>query len=178
MPSNKKPRTKKELRIAIAKDVLLRLRTNKLIPASGVYVGMSYGAKAFAEANGSLQASQCLDTLTNNCRVCALGATFVSYVSIKNKISVMDFATIQQARREELLHKAFTFSQLYDIERCFEGWNDGYLWVECYPTARERMQAIMKNIIRNDGTFKPEKEPKVQRYSKKLEKLEKQECNT
>ena len=160
--------TKKELRIAIAKDVLLRLRKKSFIPSKGIYLAVSGEAEHFARNNKNQQAQENLDTLTKNCRVCAIGSLFVGFVAVKNNTSNIefihsdDFHLIARATEE-----VFSKQELETIENYYEDWRGSYGWLECYQDNRQRMRAIMKNIIRNDGTFEPEKEPKVHKLLQK-----------
>lgn len=158
---------KKELRIAIAKDVLKRLRGKKLIPLQGTYVRPANRVFDLFDDEDSQQsqAQKHLDKLTDGCRVCALGAMFCSYVALKNKAKVFEFLNSDSFYDVEYrLKQAFSYSQLELIEGAFEGtWiqresqlenaDEIMAFVDKYACPRERMRAIMKNIIKNDGTF-------------------------
>lgn len=156
--------TKKELRIAVAKDVLKSLRI--LLVTPGVYVKTVEVRPItnFISTNSQKSASN----LQKHCKVCALGACFLSLVKIDNKF---DFASNVEAVDEysfkryvepgalfRRLEKVFSAPQLYLIEAAFEDWDpDLVVFAPDITAPTDRLRAIMKNIIANDGTFKPPK---------------------
>lgn len=121
------------------------------------------------------------DKLTK-CYVCALGSLFVSAIDKYNhtKLSTENAHFLTEAKESKInpLLKWFTAKQLFLIESTFEGglggWSDSAgdvfsnkelnRWYEVgenaveryydkYPDPTKRLVAIMKNIIRNKGTF-------------------------
>ena len=121
------------------------------------------------------------DKLTK-CYVCALGSLFVSAIDKYNhtKLNTENTQFLTETKEPKInpLLKWFTAKQLFLIENAFEngcgGWQDREtnvfsnkgldLWYEYgvfaverfyykYPDPTKRLVAIMKNIIRNKGTF-------------------------
>jgi hypothetical protein len=93
------------------------------------------------------------------CRVCALGGMFISYAKLFNKVN----AGAPKKPAESPLLEFFTQDQLILIEEYFEGWNTDLAEENLvqhtdwrYSPAKDRLKLIMKNIIKNDGTFCPE----------------------
>jgi len=108
------------------------------------------------------------------CRVCALGACFLSVIKLDNKF-LGSWRDLIRAGEEisDRLGDFFDMDQLKLIENAFElgrGWftSDGSVnrlegldvtravqFGERYDKDENRLKAIMKNIIKNGGTFKP-----------------------
>ncbi len=113
-----------------------------------------------------------------SCTVCALGACFVSAVKRVDKLklgalvgetdedgrlyNVLGTAEGGWGAISKYLGKFFTKKQLELIETAFErggghthaGWKAEDFWWQ-YDNDQDRMVAIMKNIIKNNGTFVP-----------------------
>lgn len=147
-------------RVAIARDVLKALRLQKLIPSTGTYV--------FQVAPGDN--GQSLDG--GKCTVCALGGLFACATDrgVGSLRTVLGNNSFLAAPIRATLGQFFSWEQLGYIEAAFEmraGWaavegTDPYaLLPRAYEAAEwctgwaaeERMVAIMRNIIRNGGTF-------------------------
>lgn len=110
-----------------------------------------------------------------NCQVCALGSMFISAVNLYDDIKFKADDACASAAFEDLdkspLKKYFSVHELKIIEAAFEG-NDGchfddlsgkdaavaFAYHEIFKTHKDRLSAIMKNIIRNNGVFKPDQE--------------------
>jgi hypothetical protein len=165
-----------EKRVVIAKDVLEQLRTQKFIAKCGAYVDdQIHNLDVFwpAEYGASLQAAL---PKVKNCKVCALGAVFMSKVNKFNRFNVGDSLNSEDLRAN--LKGIFSYAQLFLIEAAFEGdGNDaGAYYVRGCPEdvsgaltdkdrraafefcrrhedADTRLKAIMRNIVRNKGTF-------------------------
>jgi hypothetical protein len=165
--------TKAELRVQVAKDVLRHLATGKIKPSyCGQYMAV-YGA---TNVNAMRDLRRILKQPEANCSVCALGALFVAEVIRRN-----DFLT--QSSDSELLmgssdemrgrlERVFTRRQLLQVERAYEGYgcpgnvlaelgnaSVNNAWSEEWLGDEQRLEAIMRSIIRNDGAFhsKPSK---------------------
>jgi hypothetical protein len=183
--------TKTEKKIAIAKDVLKHIKHFKKITQG------EYGCVSMEEnLPGDDSAQLHIDKITKNCETCALGACFVSYIRLYNKVKIDDFIirnddiahTIEFDYNDNIFHKLksiFTQNQLDEIESAFElrdmgdehhFGDDGYEIDEDrfqdaiqfgyqYSTPSDRLAAIMKNIVKNNGKFVP-----VVSKSKKLVK--------
>lgn len=144
-----------ETRILIAKDVLKSLKSNHIRPSPGTYL-WSEALRSFQ--NPSIVGKQVCELLKSQpCEVCAIGALFVGQVERFNKLKFTKDLYSDDLRAE--LIKAFSMPQLLLIEAAFEGWSegkfDGAAFATKYPDSTKRMEAIMRNIIRNNGTFKP-----------------------
>jgi hypothetical protein len=166
--------SKAEMRVTIAKDALQQLKAEKIIAVSGSY----YGTELIDELDKmvvkdddnkkyKVQAQPFLKKRVNPCRVCAKGALFLSAVRKYNK------ATLDDVMCEDLrvADKIFGSRQFDQIEAAFEQWEttknrfglaaDGVDSITAcafgmkYEDERERLEAILKNIIKNNGTFKP-----------------------
>lgn len=153
--------TKAEKRVAIAKDVIAQIEVRRLVPKNMTFLDIP-------EAPESLEndANELRDVLLTvpTCEVCAKGALFVCAVERMDKLTVGQYTI--GADRDYML-KLFTPKQWDLIESAFEGWSsifvDGMIvntpkvekFSDQYPDPADRMVAIMKNIIKNHGTFKP-----------------------
>lgn len=162
--------TKTELRIAIAKDVIKSLR--RITPTTGVYVGTKNDAKVLkiVELNKG-DSKKIAEKVKSYCKVCALGACFISAVAVDNK---WDFEkeditdSYSDFQLNERLSKIFTRDQMGLIEAAFEcadhgmfvntdlkKYNAAVAFGKKFKTPRSRLKAIMENIIENNGIFKP-----------------------
>jgi hypothetical protein len=145
--------TNSQKRVAIAKDALQWIRLGALTPTKGTYLrpqlhptlALDYPERAAVQAN----------TLNwGACQCCALGAIFISKVNRFDNCSAMDFQSFVGQSR--MMDGIFDYIDLDRIETAFEGWaDDMYGWVKKYPDAKPRLMAILCNIIRNKGDFKP-----------------------
>lgn len=113
----------------------------------------------------------------NGCTVCGVGSCLVSLVKFTNNVNFFDLLQGDSDIWKRLT-KYFSLSQLHMIEAIFED-NSGYGTTKAislgyspsekiaeelnqcratllYPFEKnERLIAIMNNIVRNNGTFKP-----------------------
>lgn len=193
-----KEMTKSEKRVAIARDVLLQLRTNKYVPKLGVWVSSEEDLIRPGDENKQLQ-----EVLKGKvCQVCAVGSVFVSAVRLFNRLKCKDaverfrlnsngtiYGVVNEVGFDEAevyLDRFFSDHQIVLMEIAFEKGNGRYCFSassfeyalrsggydETYLRARyhrycalkfglqyksntDRMKAIMKNIIRNKGEFRP-----------------------
>lgn len=166
--------TPAQKRVAIAADVLSRLEVAMLIPHSGDL----FGGDLFRRVNSD-DGDDSGQALINSiqCEACAKGALVCSWVGNFNKATVgdlecYDFDLEIESYPEELL-KLFGRDQLDLIEAHFEGTVFEYssdatatrvLEIDaadrvgdyCFESAYEgKLKKIMKNIIKNEGTFIP-----------------------
>ena len=160
--------SKKQRRIAVAKDVLRWLKLGRMTAKRRTYLRANTLTPE-GKINGY------------NCQACALGGLFACAVEQKKGFSLLglsngygnDYGTQDQ------MHKAlsgfFTRDELMNIENAFEGrTSDGWLvngqgdyddednfskaaatFNAGVPSAKKRMQRIMRNIVRNNGRFVP-----------------------
>lgn len=172
-------------RVIIAQDVVAALTAKSIVPRHGHYLylpptlGEKYDHREFERRVGgrteeSLQ--EILPTLPP-CHVCAKGALFVCTVARRNQVTAgaaLEGGSFDAQKLAPLLGGLFGRDQLALIEAEFEaemidsqgGYQDDYapvmfadedeLTAEDRTSPRDRMIAIMKNIIDNGGTFCPE----------------------
>lgn len=163
-------------RVTIAKDVISELRSGRFRASSGLYFEAS-GFKADDALDYAEPEDELSDVLTrvDKCNVCALGAVFVCGVQRADNLTVQGAGGYQQKDMHEYLSRFFSVSQLHLIETAFEKGEVGSrgdveteeavaavgFWRNLTtPNPENRMLAIMENIIRNNGKFKP-KQPAV-----------------
>jgi len=168
--------TKAQVRVEVAKDVIRSLRL--LTVRNGVYFKPAGSVKLVNSiVSSSTDSKRVAQKLKKGCEVCALGACFLSSVRLTNRWEFGGFeehwtgpAQVRAVEREvleEKLHKIFTPFQIDLIETAFEEYNCTNLANDRYVIGRaisfgskhydstSRLRAIMKNIIKNNGTFKP-----------------------
>ena len=138
---------KAQARVEIAKDVIAAVKAQRLVPTRGHYV-------VFDEpVTGELR-----QELANikSCQVCALGALMVAKVARTNKCDLFNEISLSRDETTSHLIEFFSDDELDEIEQAFEGVvvYDQKYWFK-YPDDSDRLIAIMKNIIKNNGTFKP-----------------------
>lgn len=149
--------------VDIAKDVIKQMRGDNIKPFPGKFLhgnfaGMTEGKRIREEAK---------------CEVCALGSMMLACMGLdpKTKFEATQFygdgpmASIHNVCCKDALAPFFSVRQLMMIEAAFELYhtslypNDrGYArWYEDHVgiEPRERMIAVMENIIANDGVFVP-----------------------
>jgi hypothetical protein len=149
--------TNAQKRVALAKDVIAWVKAGALIPDHVVYVRPTIlpDHYPFFDRSSEVQANA---VNWGKCKVCARGALFVAKVAHMNNCLAQDFLSV--AGSVEAMDGLFEDNQFYEIECAYEGWqsffplNNKNLWTNRYPDDSERMIAIMKNIIRNKGTFR------------------------
>jgi hypothetical protein len=158
-------------RVAIAEDVLQQLKLKKYKAETGIYVysrelhNLRYDDEATQPGTFDLQKTLLGDT--PQCDVCGLGAAFCSLARLGNNVT-LDDADSDSIHRT--LTPIFGKKQVAMIENAFEGKtineHAGYelsdrktrateAFYNKYDNDKDRLKAIFKNVIKNDGTFKP-----------------------
>jgi hypothetical protein len=164
-----------EARIKICKDVLKHLTT--LDVTCGTYCA----SKSY-DIDPKIELSQ--QEQIKHCRVCAKGAMLIGYIDVFNKLKLNDlnnFSTevedmlyVENSKIVNVLSKHFSQKQLQLIECAFE---DGPVqnprdssgrplvtgatlekaikFGNKYPDDKKRLRAIMNNMVKNNGIFKP-----------------------
>lgn len=183
-------RRNRQMCVKIAKDVLAQLRLKRFRATPGTYVKINSKevdklcmgddvTKLDAVMESSFKEFFKRDKQVT-CQVCALGAAFVSMVNIENECSVEEVMNEEQMwpRLEkyfgraniDLMETAFECSSYQNADsdiscELLEAASD---WGSRYDNNTERMQAIMRNVIRNNGDFKLPKKilDKVRRKEK------------
>jgi hypothetical protein len=154
--------TKAEKRVAIAKDVLAQLKLGTIKSTPGTYTSITR-----TDDDGQIQ----------KCEACALGALFACATVrevVEDGRDTMENESSWEMR--EKLAPYFSADQLGAIENAYERgaivYAEEIFGLDNQTTAfvesdavlnfnkgirnkRERMERIMKNIIRNNGTFIP-----------------------
>ncbi len=162
--------------VAVAKDVLKQIP--KLNVTTGIYLTLAPNVLQEEDEGKELQPllPKLLNKKTKPCKVCALGACFISHVGLFDKFKLPMYSsteiTSEDFRPE--LRKYFGPRQLALIESAFEcqecdielgyGSYDGKKykalkaaanWGDKYKDDTKRLRAIMRNIIKNAGEFIP-----------------------
>lgn len=156
-------------RVAIAKDVLARL--DQMFIQTGRYIAVVNNR--FRVSPGQ-ELQPIVDQLEANCRVCALGGMLLSFIRLFDKIKSDDiesnlFNCATPTEVYEPLSEVFEDEQLVLIEAAFEkrdglpsmyNYTEGFLRPAVkfgyqYDDPKDRLKAIMENIVENDGEFKP-----------------------
>lgn len=173
-----KKMTAAEKRVQIAKDVIAQLDTKRLRAFEGVYVRGRGGSSNLKIDPEVFLLDETLDTevrdlLAPQCDVCAKGGLFVAAVDRFDKLKLGDdLCPIGNhggcSDPVEYLTGFFEYNQLELIEYAFErggagdivcGHEDMFKAAEKFGrkfrSDDARMRAIMKNVIKHNGTFKP-----------------------
>lgn len=162
----------------MAKDVLKRIYTRQIVPQTGTYLYVEIPDALKTSQEIDLQ--HLLSKKGVECQACALGSAICSIAHFSDKIAVDDDGfQIQEDRsvdfaNENKLRKIFG-SNLELIEYAFEANGDDWgstmteaswklsdkqkeaanAFSDKYKSDKQRLIAIMKNIIKNDGHFIP-----------------------
>lgn len=157
---------KAEKRVALAKDAIRQIKANILFPKGGNYTRIIRSGLWSEE----FMQSSFQDRLVNKeieCECCAKGALICSFVGFENEASVIDIGSINEEQIRDKLKGVFSPRQLHMIEFAFEGREIMYFvysseigrrlgsYFDHYDDPSERLIAILENIIKNKGTFKP-----------------------
>jgi hypothetical protein len=163
--------TKPQQRVAIAKDVLKQLALKRLTAKTGAYIDVQTSVPIKADdANKDL--SLFLPQI-KSCNACALGSMFMCAVGQADKFKVDEGFNKQNIikatnlrdmvignQTHAYLGKFFSNSQLVSIENHFEQGGRSPLphsynspLYKIPGAANQRLTLIMKNIIKNKGTF-------------------------
>jgi hypothetical protein len=164
-----------EKRIAIAQDVIQQVRLEKFNPERGTYNDIHLpGNYEICEIENQEKSMQSvLKDSGAECTVCARGAIFLSTIRKSNQYSVKEFLDgsgegyCPDAKVE---NKYFTKETTLSMERVFEDniYNDDsesdfvlFIDNECGNSSVDRdtfaLVAICRNVIENNGNWKPEK---------------------
>lgn len=165
-------------RVMIAQDVLDQIKAKRYIAKSGTWVDPQYNRNVSVKNTDSVQ-KLFADNVIEKCDVCALGGMFMSCTNLNNNVSVKTLNNIngynnvglgdrikKNTKLPNELNRIFSKDQLTLIEIYFEGGSGWFLSDDDDPhvfnffeqkTATQRLVAIMKNIIKNNGTFVPSK---------------------
>lgn len=165
--------TKPQKRVLIAKDVIQQINLGRIIPKSMSWVDFDSSFKQGSVRDHLLGKEEC--------KACALGGIFASCTLFNNETTFekdrdfledLGFSIFDYNKKPKNgMMSIFSKSQLKLIEFAFEE-GDGWCLVTdaCDPAkselsaidfgkkfsnSKDRMVAIMENIIKNNGLFKP-----------------------
>ncbi len=152
--------TRAEKAVLIAGDVIKMLRMKALDPTPGSYFYTNeLSFEDFEQKYGSIEngAREIIFSLLENrenCGCCALGALMISCTLFNNGDTYKEFLSQVggKACLKNKLDTIFSSQQLTLIEKAFEGWGHAF-YVNGYPNPSDRLEAIMQNIIENEGMF-------------------------
>jgi hypothetical protein len=163
--------TKAQQRVAIAKDAIAQIRAGAIVAESGVYVrSIGKGGESFSEKDVGKDIRDVLKVKFKKCEACAKGALLISTIrKLDNMPVVKTLAGLSIAY--ELEDKAcwnsyespFSTSALDLMESAFEGMHRFGLygdhkyrrWYTSVQDDSDRLLAILRNIVANNGTFRP-----------------------
>ena len=156
-----------EKRVAIAKDALVRIDIGVIQPKTGWFISNMYELKRKGKDVKSVL-NTCNDLV---CECCAKGTMMLSLVGRMNNFTNSDFSdgnyTANKAYSSEhaKLQELFDIKQLDLIETAYEGKSyleiiskeeveKALVWKKKQKVGTERLlQRILRNIIKNKGTF-------------------------
>jgi hypothetical protein len=153
-----------ERRVAVAKDALAWVRAGALRAESMTYVSPTNPLYRYEPPDKQLR-----DTVFDTTSVCGLGALFVAHVVRFDRCTVGEFRNSFCCTRDLIVQKlgdTFDPQTLLCVEHAFECWAHGMSpdvkeaerFGARYSDKTERLVAILKSIIRNNGDF-PSKRP-------------------
>ena len=158
----------------LAKDVLLLMDSEKFINVSRGYGYVSELRNFFPSFRwGSPRPDlkeKLLSAPAQKCRVCAIGALFIAHVLREDRCRFnTDFGKSEIVLQ---LANVFSASQLNLIEAAFECWHSPMranpelvvatnFGLRHGTDPKDRLRAIMQNIVDNRGTFRPEPKLRV-----------------
>ena len=138
--------TKAQQRVAIAKDVLEWLDVYGVV--RGHYLVANFKHRTLAAVSG-------------DCKVCALGATFLSSIRLGNQYPESKITMASKQAMQLQVSRWFDFKQVVLIEAAFERYRTIH-GMQDHPDdygdgldGRDLLRLIMENIIANKGTFDP-----------------------
>lgn len=157
----------KKQRIKIIKDVITLLEKESIVAITNRSYLDIPKLKSYSELNKALTDNTQLHEVVdaNRCIVCGIGGVFVSAIRLKNDFGIIDPDNISRENMVLYLGQWFRPEQMDAIEVAFEarGRFDGnrYLHFDAFEfgkqfrSAKDRLLAICKNILANDGKFVP-----------------------
>lgn len=134
----------------LAQDALELLKENRLKAKKGLYVMPENGFMDPELTKG--------DLLAGRPGVCAKGALLVAQFIRSERES---FGSVFDALCD--LQPLFDPCAWNAVEHCFEAdttFQEGFGYAVQFETAQDRLQAILENLVRNDGAFRPEQDLK------------------
>lgn len=191
-----KGKSKSQICVMIAEDVLAQLKAKTYVPTQGCWTDdkkfggfAEYCGEKF-DSDDTLKTVSACDYVNSvkNCTVCALGSIFVSQVRLGDSIKVSSeheaYDVFEELyTRNSPLTRYFSDEQLMLIEACFEGAEGMYnselgdyegmlsgAYELQFPKDKDRLKAIMENVVRNKGKFMPAQDLTASSLLKSAEK--------
>lgn len=150
--------TPMQKRVAIALDVLAQIRIGRMVAMSGSYVDPGY----FKRVVGDYNDVPFDFAKTKKCAVCAIGSAVVAATA---RAPARMFGALgdefgdgytSRERYVDALGPYFPDDVLAEMECAFERWGDdgpAGTWLRGVASAKERLVAVMQNIVAHDGEF-------------------------
>lgn len=164
-----KDMTPEEKRVEIARDVLAQIRMGQFKAGMGYMQVFPVDDNKYTHEFYGCQLNTAVKKGEVRCEGCADGALFMAYVMRYNHLNVKTANTdVSKEYIKSRMRRLFSKDQLDLIETAYERCvihGDGNIskelarrtisWGTRYDNREKRLKAIMRNIIRNNGTFKP-----------------------
>lgn len=141
-------------RILLAKDVIAQLECGKLVAESGTYVLVNLKAEYLqlftqSDFESGHDVRDVLKLKAKSCKVCAKGAVLIATIMRFDEMPI-NGCRLEYMARSTQYESHFTAETMESIELCFEF---STKWHSAFPEPRDRLIAIMRNVIRNKGEF-------------------------
>jgi hypothetical protein len=158
----------KELAVLVAQDVIDTMQSQNgfAVIRNNMYLNITMDHVKFDEWLLIPDSKEQAKKAKGSCEVCALGACFLSLVALKNEYPFKAYdRAFTRGSISHRLREAFSRQQQDMIEAAFELSSchtvdtvDGSpeQFGTKYHTDRDRLKAIMENIIANQGVFMPQ----------------------
>lgn len=171
--------TKAEERVVIAKDIIAALRARRFAAEFNTYVDeKSLKRTRATKKNSDAQTLLVAAEIANRpCRVCARGAVVVAMVRRHDRLEVPIGVPVQEYlddiasgwAESDYVEQLFATSQFRNMEYAFDGGGSDSdpEWADAYPDPDDRLDAIMRNVVENDGAFLISKIPKPRKPSRR-----------
>lgn len=156
-------------RVLIAKDVIAQIRSRRIKATPGLYFASDKLRRIMQSAKppkGTTQLNTVLKEV-KRCEGCAQGALMLCIIDRFNKVKVNEvnrngYLDPGHDTERKAMLKIFPKGQLDLMEAAFDGFShkntSGGAAVNFYlknPVPGKRLVAIMENVIKNNGEFKP-----------------------
>ena len=141
-----------ERRVAVAKDVILRINSGRMKAGHDGYISGNHGGKILSKSEA--------DHLAKKCTVCARGGLMLSKIAKFNCAVYVDQIDDDIATNRNL-EDCFSERQLLQIENVYELFHYASPLIHIIDPS-DRLVAICQNIIDHKGTFKPMVEYEVE----------------
>lgn len=158
---SKNRKTKAQMRVAIAKDVLKHIATRKIRVESGSYLELERNQLRAIEQSANDDPTSTSTAVLKNCSVCAIGAMFVTAFNVHDGLTNNELLStavggwrLGQFERGmlEYLSQWFTVKQLRLMEAAFEtaGVNGSSLTTTQYIKARRFQVAEASKMTKSE----------------------------